>query len=113
MYSSDNENISAVVLYRLFAEQNKVRLLKVLQETRVVPILALLPSITPEQRLLFLRGGATAVLEKACRDNELPAQAESLISLYMALNPEEGSSYSLAYSRLYHRLYAPSIDPGR
>ena len=86
-----------VIIDGLLAEQNKVELLKVLRNTRVVPILALLPSITPEQRTLFLHGGAAAVLEKGCGDNELLAQVESLVSLYMALNPEEGQSYTLAY----------------
>lgn len=86
-----------VIIDGLLAEQNKVELLKVLRKTRVVPILALLSGITPERRTLFLHGGATAVLEKGCGDSELLAQAESLISLYMALTPEEGQSYTLAY----------------
>ncbi len=86
-----------VIIDGLLAEQNKIRLLKVLRETRVVPILALLSSITPEQRTLFLRGGATAVLEKSCLVSKLVAQAESLINLYLALNPDDGQFYTLAY----------------
>ena len=86
-----------VIIDGVLAEQNKTRLLKILRETRVVPILALLPSVTSEKRTLFLRGGATAVLEKSCLVSELVAQTESLINLYLALNPEDGQFYTLAY----------------
>lgn len=86
-----------VIIDGLLAEQHKVELLKVLRNTRVAPILALLSGITPEQRTLFLHGGATAVLEKDCGENELLAQVESLVSLYMALTPEEGQSNVLGY----------------
>ena len=86
-----------VIIDGVLAEQNKTRLLKIVRETRVVPILALLPSVTSEKRTLFLRGGATAVLEKSCLVSELVAQTESLINLYLALNPEDGQFYTLAY----------------
>lgn len=86
-----------VIIGGLLAEQNKVQLLKVLRETRVVPILALLSDITSEKRTIFLHGGVTAVLEKDCGDGELLAQTESLVNLYISLNPEESRFYTLAY----------------
>ena len=75
------------------------QLIKAIRKLKAPPVLVLSSQATHSDRLQAFQGGAHAYIGKPFPMEECLAQAESLMQLYMNLNPESNICYTLAFGK--------------
>lgn len=90
-------NFCLVVMDTQLPERNGCEVLRVMRQTKSVPILVLSAKVDVIKRTEILKAGANVYLEKPYDLNEVLAQARSLIDLCTTSNPLENQHYTLAF----------------
>lgn len=86
-----------VIMDIFLAEADGQELLKIMRNTKTIPILVLSSKPGQEAKLAAYQAGAHAYLEKPYELEECLAQAESLMDLYINLNAPKSRCYTLAF----------------
>lgn len=72
-------------------------ILRTMRKNHRVPVLTLVDELTSDERTALLQAGATAYLKKPFSMEECNAQANALIRLYAAANPDISRHHTLAF----------------
>jgi len=86
-----------VILDVHLAGSDGLKLLGIMRQAKPVPILVLSGKDKPLKRTEALRAGTSAYLEEPFELEEITAQAQSLMELYINTNPLESRCYTLAF----------------
>ena len=86
-----------VILDVYLAGADGLKLLGIMRQAKPVPILVLSGKSQPIKRASVLRAGASAYLEEPFELEDLMAQAQSLIELYISTAHTESRCYTLAF----------------
>ena len=89
-------NFCLVVMDTQLPERNGCEVLRVMRQTKSVPILVLSAKVDVVKRTEMLKAGANVYLEKPYDLNEVLAQARSLIALCTTSIPLENQHYTIA-----------------
>lgn len=86
-----------VIMDILLSETDGVELLKVIRQTKPVPILVLSSKVDTNNKVSALKAGANAYMDKPFKLEECLANAQSLMKLYTDLHTAESRCYTLAF----------------
>ena len=90
-------NVCLVIIDIQLPECNGCEILKIMRQTRAIPILVLSIKANASKRTEILQAGANVYIEKPYDLNEVLAQAKSLIDLCTNLTPLVNQHYTLAF----------------
>ena len=90
-------NFCLVVLDAGMSASDDHNLLKVMRESKTMPILVLSSHSDHSERIHAFNAGANAYMGKPYTDDECLAQAHALMRNYIALNPQSELCYTIAF----------------
>ena len=90
-------NFCLVIMDTQLPEYNDCEVLRVMRQTKAIPILVLSAKVDTAKRTEILQAGANVYLEKPYDLNEVLAQARSLIALCTTSIPLENQHYTIAF----------------
>lgn len=90
-------NFCLVIMDTQLPEYTGCEVLRVMRQTKAVPILVLSAKVDAVKRTEILQAGANVCLEKPYDLNEVLAQARSLIALCTTSTPLENQRYTIAF----------------
>lgn len=90
-------NFCLVIMDTQLPEYAGCEVLRVMRQTKAVPILVLSAKVDAVKRTEILQAGANVCLEKPYDLNEVLAQARSLIALCTTSTPLENQRYTIAF----------------
>lgn len=92
-------NFCLVVLDASMSASDDHNLLKVMSESKTMPILVLSSHSDHSERIHAVNAGANAYMGKPYSDEECLAQAHALMRNYLAMNPQTDLCYTLAFGK--------------
>ena len=90
-------NFCLVVLDASMSASDDHNLLKIMRESKTMPILVLSSHSDHSERIHAFNAGANAYMGKPYTDDECLAQAHALMRNYITLNPQTDLCYTLAF----------------
>lgn len=90
-------NFCLVVLDASMSASDDHNLLKIMRESKTMPILVLSSHSDHSERIHAFNAGANAYMGKPYTDEECLAQAHALMRNYISLNPQTDLCYTLAF----------------
>ena len=90
-------NFCLVVLDASMSASDDHNLLKIMRESKTMPILVLSSHSDHSERIHAFNAGANAYMGKPYTDEECLAQAHALMRNYISLNPQTNLCYTLAF----------------
>lgn len=90
-------NVCLVIINIQLPDCNSYEILKIMRQTKAIPILVLSINTSASKRTEILQAGANVCIEKPYDLNEILAQARSLIDLCTNSNPLVNQRYTLAF----------------
>ena len=92
-------NFCLVVLDASMSASDDHNLLKVMRESKTMPIWVLSSHSDHSERIHSFNAGANAYMGKSYSDEECLAQAHALMRNYLAMNPQTDLCYTLAFGK--------------
>lgn len=95
-FLSSNEYCLIIMCIQSFTKQD-ADVVRLIRETDPLPIMAVVPTLSVQEKVLLFHAGANACLEQSADMNICVAQANSLIQLYLDAQKTDCREHPLVY----------------